>query len=160
MAIFMKFGSLNGEVTAAGYEKWIELESCSFSASRNMSAGPGGASKREGATPNVSEIGFSKTIDSATPLLLKELIGGQAKDVKIDWTQTDNNGKHIAYQKFILTNSILTNHSLQAHSEGRPHESLSINFTKLDSEYIKIDDKFKTETTGHVIYDLEKAQSK
>ena len=41
---------------------------------------------------------------------------------------------------------------------GRP-KALSLNFTKFDSEYIKIDDKFKTETTGHVIYDISQAKS-
>jgi type VI secretion system secreted protein Hcp len=41
----------------------------------------------------------------------------------------------------------------------RPSESISLNFTKFDSEYIKIDQDFKATTTGHVIYDISKAKS-
>ena len=40
----------------------------------------------------------------------------------------------------------------------RPSESLSLNFNKIDSEYLKIDDKFAAKTTGHVIYDLAQAK--
>jgi type VI secretion system secreted protein Hcp len=41
----------------------------------------------------------------------------------------------------------------------RPSESLSLNFNKFDSEYIKIDDKFQPTTTGHVIYNIAEAKS-
>jgi type VI secretion system secreted protein Hcp len=40
----------------------------------------------------------------------------------------------------------------------RPSESLSLNFTKFDSEYIKVDDKLAPATTGHYIYDLTTAK--
>jgi type VI secretion system secreted protein Hcp len=156
MAVFVKYGSLNGEATATGYEKWLECNSFQWGVGRGISAGVGGASKREATAPSVSEITMTKTMDAFSPLLLKESIGGDAKEVKIHLTQTDNDGKHVAYQKYILHNTLVSGYSLSSGGD-RPSESFSLNFTKFDSEYIKVDDKFKTETTGHVIYDIAAA---
>ncbi|MGG5812355.1 Hcp family type VI secretion system effector [Falsiroseomonas sp. CW058] len=158
MAIFVKYGSLNGEATATGYAKWVEVNSFQWGVGRGISAGTGGASKREATAPSVSEITLTKTMDEFSPLLLKEAIGGDAKEVKIDITQTDADGKHIAYQKYILHNCLVSGYSLSSGGD-RPSESFSLNFTKFDSEYIKIDDKFKPTTTGHIIYDLALSKS-
>jgi type VI secretion system secreted protein Hcp len=158
MAIFIKYGALAGEATAVGYEKWMEVNSLQWGVGRGISAGVGGGSKREATAPSVSEIVVTKTMDAISPLMLKEAIGGDAKEVKIDLTQTDASGKHIAYQKFILHNTLVSGYSLSSGGD-RPSESLSLNFTKVDSEYLKVDDKFKSTTTGHVIYDISSAKS-
>lgn len=159
MAIYMKYGALNGEVTATGYEKWIELQSIQWGVGRGIaSAGSGGGSKREASAPSISEITVTKTFDAFSPLALKEAVGGKGSEVKIDMTRTDNSGKHVAFQKYVLTDTMISGYSISSGGD-RPSESISLNFTKFDSEYIKIDAKFKAETTGHVIYDIEKAKS-
>jgi type VI secretion system secreted protein Hcp len=158
MAIFVKYGANNGEVTADGYEKWMEVQSIQWGVGRGISAGVGGGSKREATAPSVSEITVTKTMDSADPWLLKNAIGGDAQEVKIDLTQTDNDGHHVAFQKYILTNTLISGYSISSGGD-RPTISVSFNFTKFDSEYIKIDDKFATETTGHVMYDISAAKS-
>ena len=158
MAIFIKYGALNGEATAKGYEKWMEASSFQWGVGRGISAGVGGGSKREATAPNVSEITVTKTMDAISPLLLKEAVGGDAKEVKIHITQTDASGKHVAYQIYILTNTLIGGYSISSGGD-RPSESMSMSFTKFDSEYLKIDDKFKASTTGHVIYDIASAVS-
>jgi type VI secretion system secreted protein Hcp len=156
MAIYMKYGSLNGEVTAAGYEKWIELGSLQWGVGRGISSGAGGDSKREASAPSISEITITKTFDSFSPLALKEALGGAGETVKIDITRTDAKGKHQAFQKYILDLTMISGYSISSGGD-RPSESLSLNFAKLDSEYIAVDDKLAPKTTGHVIYDLSKA---
>ena len=158
MAIFMKYGKLDGEVSAAGYLKWIELQSMQWGIGRGISSGVGGGSKREASAPSVSEVVVTKTFDSFSPLALKESVGGEGSQVKIELTRTDKSGKHVAYQKYTLENAMISGYSISSGGD-RPSESLSLNFTKFDSEYLKIDDKFAATTTGHVIYDLSKAQS-
>lgn len=157
MAIFLKYAELNGEVTATTHAKWIEIHSLQWGVGRGISHGVGGASKREASAPSLSEITVTKSFDGASPLLLKESLGGKASVVKIELTQTDNKGAHIAYQKYILTDTLVSGYSISSGGD-RPTESISLNFSKIDSEYIKIDDKFKAATTGHVIYDLSQAK--
>jgi type VI secretion system secreted protein Hcp len=154
----MKYGALDGEATATGYDKWVEVSSLQFGVGRGISAGVGGGSKREASAPSVSEITVTKTMDAFSPLTMKEAVGGKSVEVKIDMTQTDDSGKHIAYQQYILYNTLISGYSISSGGD-RASESISLNFTKFDSAYIKIDDKFKTTPTGHVIYDISEAKS-
>lgn len=156
MAIFMKFGTMKGEVSAEGYKEWVELNSFQWGVGRGISSGVGGASKREASAPSVSEITVSKTMDAFSPLALKEAIGGEGVQVKIDITRTDGKGNHVAFQKYILDGTMISGYSVSSGGD-RPSESISLNFTKFDNEYIKVDDKFAPTTTGHYIYDLTKA---
>ena len=158
MAIFMKYGGEKGEVTAEGYKDWVELHSFQWGVGRGISAGVGGASKREATAPSVSEITVTKSLDSFSPIALKEAIGGKGVQVKIDITRTDASGKHVAFQKYILDGTMISGYSLSSGGD-RPSESMSLNFTKVDNEYLKIDDKFASTTTGHYIYDLTTAKS-
>ena len=92
MGIYMKYGDLNGEATAEGYKDWIELTSLQWGVGRGISAGTGGASKRESSAPSVSEITVTKTMDAFSPLALKEAIGGEGVKVLIDLTRTSGPG--------------------------------------------------------------------
>jgi len=159
MAIFMKYGTIKGEASAKGYDSgWMELYSFQWGVGRGVSAGVGGGSKREASAPSVSEIVVTKTMDAASGLLLKEAIGGKAVETHIHLTQTDNEGTHIAFQKYVLTDTLISGYSLSSGGD-RPSESISLNFAKFDSSYWAINDKFEAKNTGNIIYDLTKAQS-
>ena len=153
MAIFLKYGSLKGETTQLTHKEWIEVSSIQWGVGRGISSGVGGGSKREATAPSVSEITLTKTFDIASPLLLKEAVGGKAVDVKIELTQTDDSGKHVSFQKYLLSETLISGYSISSGGD-RPSESLSLNFTKIDSEYLNIDSKFASKTTGHVVYDI------
>lgn len=153
MAIFMKYGSDKGEVSADGFKEWIELESFQWGVGRGISSGVGGASKREASTASISEVTVTKTLDSWSPLALKEAIGGKGAKVEIAITRTDENGAHHAFQKYTLEKTLVSGYSISSGGD-RPSESLSLNFSKVDSEYVKIDEMYAEVTTGHVIYDI------
>ena len=157
MAIFLKYGDIKGETTQTTHKEWIEISSFQFGVGRGISSGVGGGSKREASAPSVSEVTMTKTFDIASPLLLKEAVGGKSVTAKIELTQTDNSGKHASFQKYELTNALISGYSISSGGD-RPSESLSLNFTKFDSEYLNIDDKFAAKTTGHVIYDIAKSE--
>ncbi len=153
MAIFLKYGSVNGETTQLSHKQWIEVSSFQWGVGRGVSSGVGGGSKRESTAPHVSEIVLTKTFDISSPLILKEALGGKAVQCKIELTQTDNNGKHVAYQKYVLEDVLISGYSMSS-GGARPSESISLNFNKIDSEYLNIDDKFASKTTGHVVFDI------
>jgi type VI secretion system secreted protein Hcp len=157
MAIFMNYGTIKGETTQTTHKEWIEVSSFQFGVGRGISMGVGGGSKREASAPSVSEIVVTKTFDISSPLLFKEAIGGKAVDVKIELTQTDNSGKHVSFQKYVLNGTLISGYNVSSGGD-RPSESISLNFSKIDSEYLNIDDKFNAKTTGHVIYDIGKSE--
>ncbi len=157
MALFMKYGAIKGEVTQLAHKEWIEVQSFQWGVGRGIASGVGGGSLRESTAPSVSEIVVTKVMDISSPLLLKEALGGKAVEVKVEITQTDNSGKHVSFQKYVLTNTMISGYSLSS-GGARPSESISLNFTKIDSEYLNIDDKFASKTTGHVVYDIAEAK--
>ncbi|WP_431280538.1 Hcp family type VI secretion system effector [Humitalea sp. 24SJ18S-53] len=157
MAIFMKYGDVKGETTQTTHKEWIEVSSFQWGVGRGISSGVGGGSKRESSAPSVSEIVVTKTFDIASPLMLKEAIGGKAVTVKIELTQTDNSGKHVSFQKYVLSDTLISGYSVSSGGD-RPSESISLNFAKFDSEYLNIDDKFAAKTTGHIVYDISKSE--
>jgi len=153
----MQFGTVKGEVTQLAHKQWIEVQSFQWGVGRGIGSGVGGGSLRESTAPTVSEIVVTKVMDVSSGLILKEALGGKAVEVKIEMTQTDNSGKHVAYQKYVLHNTLISGYSMSS-GGARPSESISLSFTKFDSEYLNIDDKFACKTTGHVVFDI--AESK
>jgi type VI secretion system secreted protein Hcp len=156
MAIYVKYGALKGEVTADGYTDYFEAQSLQFGIGRGVSMGSGGLSKREASAPSVSEITITKTMDGVSPHIYKEGLGGKGVVVDIHMTRTDNNGKHVAYQLFKLTDTLVSGYSISSGGD-RPSESISLNFAKIESTYMKIDDQFKATKAGTVIFDLAKS---
>jgi type VI secretion system secreted protein Hcp len=158
MPIYIKYEGIKGEVTAQGYKGWIEVYSLQWGIGRGISIGTGGGSKREASAPSISEMVVTKTVDAADPLLLKEAIGGDARTVMIDITETDRAGSNVAFQRYKLERTLISSYALSSTGE-RPSVSFTLNFARFDSEYLDIDDKFAAKSTGHVIYDIAEARS-
>jgi type VI secretion system secreted protein Hcp len=134
MPIFMKYDGIEGDVTTAGHEKWIEVHSFQWGTGRGITNSAGSGADREGSTPSISEISVTKETDSATPNLLRASLGlkpaDEGKTVNIDFCKTDTS-KPEPYMQLTLSNCLVSGWSIN--SEGdRPSESLSLNFTKVE----------------------------
>jgi type VI secretion system secreted protein Hcp len=152
MPIYMKYDSVQGDVTATGHEKWIEVNSFQFGVGRGLSAPVGGSSDREASAPSVSEIVVTKPTDVATVKLLTEALEGEGQDCTIDFCKTDA-GKLNVYLSYTLTNTMIS--GLSSSSGGdRPSESLSLNFTKIACRDVSLGAKNEDGSPGTVTYDL------
>lgn len=157
MAIYMKYGAVDGEVKTEGFDKWIELQSVSWGVGRAVSSGAGGVSKREASTPSLAEVSVTKTMDNSTPELLKEALGGKMNtEVKISLTRTDTKGKHVAFQTFTLTNTAISGYSISSAGD-HPSESISLNFTKIESKHQAVGHGLDTKPK-QFIFDIETAK--
>lgn len=157
MAVFVKVEGVKGEATATGYKDWMQCSTFELGMGRGVSVSGAGASRREATAPSVSEIRFSKEMDSIDALLWKEALGGAAKKWEIHLTQTDKGGKHVAFLKYICEDTLISGYSIGG-GDGRPQISLSINFGKITSEYMNIDSKFNATSTGVVGWDIVEAK--
>ena len=138
MALFLKYGSIKGEVKSTGFDGWIELHSVQWGVGRGISSGAGGQSKREASAPSVSEVTLTKTMDNASPELLKEALGGKlSTKVEIALTRTDKGGKHVAFQTYTLSDAGINNYSMSSGGD-HPTESISLNFTKIESKHVSL----------------------
>jgi type VI secretion system secreted protein Hcp len=129
----MDFDGIKGDVTESTHDKWIELSSLQFGVGRGIGGTAPGASKgREASLCNISEITVSKPADSASQDLMREAMIGAVpgKTVKIELTRVGPGDEPIVYTSFELEETMISGFSYSS-SGDQPHESLSLNFTKI-----------------------------
>jgi type VI secretion system secreted protein Hcp len=157
MPIYMQFEGVDGDVTAEGHEKWIELGSMHFGIGRAVtSPQTGGSAEREASAPSVSEITLTKNADSASPKLFQQSLFGEGAKVKIDLVKTDKD-KLEPYEQYELEDVLVSGFSVSSAGD-RPTESISLNFTKIIFSHVQMKDKNDPGSPEKVGYDLEKAK--
>ena len=163
MAAYLKYGAdIKGESLAEGHkgsDGWIEVGSVQWGCGRAISTPVGGSGKREASSPSVSEITLTKLMDSTSAKLAKEALVGKAVTANIELVETGEN-KLETYLTINLTNAMISGYSFSS-GGGRPSESLTLNFTKIEMIYQGYDDAGKVDTAkkGTVIYDLTAGKS-
>ena len=157
MAVYMKFGSVKGSVTTDKYKDWIELDSFSFSTTRNVGTAARGAMHRESSEPTIGEIHVTKKVDTATPKLFMDAVSGHLDNkVTIKMTTTDKGGV-TDFLTYELAEAGVSSYSIQSHGD-HPSESLTLNFTKVSQTFKPLDPKISgtPETVG---YDLKQMKT-
>jgi len=158
MAIYMKFGTVNGDVTAEGFKQWIAIHSFQFGVGRGISTPVGSSKNREASAPSVSEITVTKELDSASvPLLQAALGASKAVEVKVFFTRTDKD-KMETYLKYTLTNTLVSGYSVSS-GGAELKESLSLNFTKVEVNHTPGESEGTAGTPQVATYDLSQAKT-
>lgn len=151
MAIYLHVEGLEGDVTAAGHEGWIECEGMQWGVARGITTPTGSSQERESSAPSVSEVSIAKNMDKCTPKLFEQACIGTSKLVKIDLVQT---GEQLeTYMSYELENSLISGYSVST-SGDRPGEDVSFNFTKLVMKYVPYDNKHKAGSPIPAGYDV------
>ena len=157
MAIYMqlKLGKeIKGDVTAEGYKDWIELDSMSFGCSRDVSMEVGAMKNREFGMPYIQSIAASKQLDASSPMLVqKALASAEAGTAVIALVRTGD-GPPDKIGEFKLEGVIISDYSFAGSMGGRPTESMSISFNKIEVNFEGADKDNKNGTNIKVAYDL------
>jgi type VI secretion system secreted protein Hcp len=156
MPIYIKYDTVEGNVTAKGHEKWIEVNSFQWGVGRGISSPTGKAADREASAPSVSEITVTKATDIATTKLLDAALQGEGVTVVIDFCKTDKGSLEL-YLEYTLTNCMISGYSLSSGGD-RPSESLSLNFTKVECKMIPMKSEGEAGSPATVTYDLAQAK--
>jgi type VI secretion system secreted protein Hcp len=134
MAIYMKYGNINGPVTTQGFEKWIELNSVQWGTHRNIGTAARGSTSREHSEPSISEITVTKLTDVASAKLFLDAVAGKLDNkVEIKLTTTTK-GKVETFLALKMENTGISNYTVSSGGE-MPMESLSLNFTKISNTF-------------------------
>ncbi len=152
MAIYMKFGSVAGQVTTEGFKDWIELSSLQFGVGRCVGSGAGGK-QREGTAPSISEVTISKVYDKSSPGLYQDALAGAFDtkvEIKLTTTTKNKTDTYLAYE---LSKCGISGYSLSSGGDN-PSESISLNFTKVMVTPSPLDEKGVPQKGAIVTYDL------
>ncbi len=138
MAIYMKFASIDGTVSADGYVKWIELNSLQWGIGRGISSPTGTDVEREASAPSISEVVVTKQLDGSSNKLITDALAGVLdSNVDIVFTVTVKN-KTSEFLRYTLKQCGLSGYSVSSGGD-RPTESLSLNFTSVSIKYMAMD---------------------
>ena len=158
MAIYMKVPGVDGNVTAEGFAKWINLDSLQFGTGRAISMEVGNLSNREATKPNISEITVSKETDGASSGLLNESLVG-AKGKKIELVVVKTGAKAVEeVLRYTLGDALISAFSMSSGAEGMPHESISVSFGHLEVSFTAHKDTGDVANVERVAYDLATAK--
>lgn len=134
MAIYLKYASINGSSTAQSHEQWITCDSIQWGGGRAIGTPTGSAKNREASMVSISEVVVSKQQDNSSPELLKRsYVGTDGEDVTVHLTTTSNQGVN-TIMELKLTNTLVSGFSVSSGGD-RPSESVSMNFTKIESTF-------------------------
>jgi len=156
MAIYMNYNKLaiKGNVTAAGYENWIELDSMQMGVGRGISMDVGNMANREATRPSLSEVSITKMMDNASGGLFKEsLTGVEGVEVQIHIVQTG--AKQVEkFAAYTLSDVLISSYSTSASGGSAPHEALSLSYSKIVADLQGADKTNKNGQNMKVGYDL------
>ena len=169
MNIYMQVQGIDGEVTAQGFSKWIQLESYDFEGNRQMNTRPGVVTSREGTRPSFSDFVITKFVDSATPKLLSQFTTGKALS-KVVISAVTTGAQPTAYLTFTLTNAMVSGFqssqdilpNVDGNVEQMPHkplETLKFNYTEIEVKYVPFDATHGAGSPEIASYNLQTAQA-
>lgn len=158
MAIYLKYDTIKGNVTAEGFKEWIELGSFQWGVGRGIGSPHGSEGVRESSEPSLSEVSVTKQLDKASNDLLAAALHGKPVKAEIVFTRTKSGGGGVEeFLRYELSNTMTSGYSVSSGGD-RPSESLSLNFTKV---MVK-NSVAKLDNTGEPVsmtYDLSTAKN-
>jgi type VI secretion system secreted protein Hcp len=140
---YMKILGLDGESTAAGAEKQIELFSWSWGASNPSTISPGKAGI-SGGRVSVSSFNVMKKTDKTSPTLFAKCCAGKDfETITVTMRKAAGDAGQKAFLVYTFTNCMVESIQWSGSSGGddTPTESVSIAFAKVDMAYSVQDTK-------------------
>lgn len=154
-AMFLKVGTLVGEVAEVKHREWIQVESVDFKVENPVTLGSSGTGITAG-KPTGSALTVTKLLDRTSPLLFLGCASGtRYQTVILELTVPNSSGANITYYRITLTNVIVS--SMGTSSGGdRPGESVALNYEKIVAEYYMQDAKgvISQNPTTTVVWDF------
>ena len=160
MSIYMQIPNTQGNVTAKGFEGWVELSHLDFSAKRNVLMKVGQQTDRDFNAPHINEMTIIKNVDKSSPFFFESLLNGRTMDT-ITMAICKNGSDAKVLSQYILHDVMVSYYEEQVDgmSEKGGQECLSLNFTKIEKRYTPYDTQGKAEAPISAGYDLSTAQA-
>ena len=135
MAIFAKFGKIEGSVSAKGFEKHIELLSAIHSSSRDVSMEVGTGRDREADIPEIQHFQITKAVDKSSPKMwMSSLVGKAIDKVEIKFIKTSEDALE-QYLTFTLEGVLVSGYNLGDVKKEQGEEALSLAYNKILMKY-------------------------
>jgi len=138
-AIYMKIDGVSGDVTARGFEGFIELNSFSFGTNNEVKKfGTRGTEDINIGVGELSEFIIKKSLDRSSAKLAQFAINGNSPgQVEIHFVETaGSEGQPVPYLQYKLDRAFVKSWSTSGDADDRPTEEISFYYNKIAFVYI------------------------
>jgi len=144
---------IDGESQITGYIKNIECLSFSHGVAQQIT-GDQSNTKRTSGKPNHQDFTFTKFMDLSSPVLID--FCNQAKNIPTAKFTIGQNeaGKIDAIMLITLTNALISSYSVGGGGGGKPQETVTLNYTKIEWDYKAQKSDVSEAGTSKAIWDL------
>jgi type VI secretion system secreted protein Hcp len=156
---FLKLTGIDGESTAVGFEKSIEVYSFSWGASNPSTVGSGASGLSAGKV-SISSFNVMKKSETSSAKIFQSCATGQHIDsATVSMRKAGGTAGQVVFLEYKFTDVLIESVQWSGSSGGddTPTESLSIAFGKVEITYNKQDSKTgKASVAGQASWDLTK----
>jgi type VI secretion system secreted protein Hcp len=158
---YLKLDNVEGETTAKGYEKQIEIYSFSWGASNPTTVSPGKDGLSSGRVSISSFNIMKKTEKSSSKLFQACCRGDHFPTALVHLRKATGEGGQKPFLTYKFTDVMVESIQWSGSSGGddTPTESVSFAFAKVEVEYFMQDDKGALKTAGQASWDATKVTS-
>ncbi len=128
---FLKLDGIDGESTAKGHEKWIELESFSWGISNHVTIGAGGAGAGK-AVP--SDFSLTMPYSKASPQIFLKVVSGQSIPTATVSAAKAGGEQTSDFLKWKMSDVFISSYATEG-STATPFEQVSLTFLKIEVSY-------------------------
>jgi type VI secretion system secreted protein Hcp len=148
--LFLQLKDIKGESQHVDHKEWIDVESWSWSMSRDGTFHKGGGGS--GGTAYVQDMSFTKQLDMATPDLQKQCLNGKHIG-EATFHVIKEGEKALTVVEVKLKDVIIANVSMSG-SSGLPMESVTLNFREVHYKYVGQEDTGAGGTSPEYKWDI------
>lgn len=156
--IFLKFGTIEGDVKADGYENWIRLHTIQFSLIRKLDLQAGQLSSHTHAQPGFSAFVCFKHPDIASPQLIQSACTQADKQTATISVCRMANGKAVTLTEYGLFQALLSEFHLTSDAGGQACEKVQFLYEGIRVKHSRLDENNRLNGSVVAGYDLKSAR--
>jgi type VI secretion system secreted protein Hcp len=135
MGIFLKLGDIESDAVDEKHKKWVLCDSFTGGTSHAMFAETGGGMIRNDSDVEVHDIGLRMQMHAGSAKMFIASIVGKPCKAEIHITRANDPSGAENYLEVVLTDTYVTHYSMDCDGDT-PTESISLNFTKIETKFI------------------------
>lgn len=158
---YLKIQGVDGESTAHGFEKWIEIESFSWGAETPTRVGPGAGGMSTGRV-EISSFNVSKKVDASTPILFQYCCTGKHfPQATVALTKAGGGGQDLKFLTYDFKGLFVSSIQMAggADRNALPSDGLAFSFGSVEISYTPQDAKGGAGSPVRASYDVTKAKA-
>jgi type VI secretion system secreted protein Hcp len=139
---YLKIATIEGEATAKGYEKHIELSSYGLTVSQHSGGSMSAAGGLSGGRVDLGSFSVTKPLDSASPKLAQSCCTGEhIKDITVDVLRATGEGAGTKFMQYKMSDVIVSSIAVAGSSTGGtalPQEEVQFSYGKIEWTYTQV----------------------